>query len=265
MLETLLRHDRAIIASALCLLTVLAWLALLQGAGTGMSAAAMTTWQFPPPRVTPSIGAWNAAYWLTMLAMWWVMMVAMMVPSAAPMILLYARVARRSEARGHLAGTLVPTSFFAGGYLSCWLAFSMLAVGLQFALERAGLIDGMMMWSTTRSLTAGLLLAAGLYQISPLKNSCLGQCRSPAAFLARHWRGGRRGAFQLGLVHGLFCLGCCWALMLLLFAAGVMNLVWIAGLAILVLTEKLLPFGTQLAPLTAALLVGAALYAILIA
>ena len=117
MIETLLRHDRAIIASALCLLTALAWLALLQGAGTGMSAAAMTTWQFPPPRVTPSIGAWNAAYWLTMLAMWWVMMVAMMVPSAAPMILLYARVARRSEARGHVAGTLVPTSFFAGGYL----------------------------------------------------------------------------------------------------------------------------------------------------
>ena len=265
MIETLLRHDRAIIASALGLLTALAWLALLQGAGTGMSAAAMTTWQFPPPRVTPSTGAWNAAYWLTMLAMWWVMMVAMMVPSAAPMILLYARVTRNAPGQVSRDGALVPTAAFAAGYLGCWLGFSVLAVALQFALESAGLLDGMTMWSVNGWLTGALFLAAALYQLSPVKAACLHHCRSPAAFLARHRRPGYLGAFRLGLIHGAYCVGCCWALMLLLFAAGVMNIVWIAGLTILVLAEKLLPFGAQLAPLTAALLVGAALYAILIA
>ncbi len=263
MLETLLRHDRTIIASALALLTALAWLALLQGAGTGMSPAAMTTWQFPPPRLTPAPGVWDAGYWLIMLMMWWVMMVAMMIPSAAPMILLYARVARHGEPRGPVEGSLARTSVFAGGYLCCWLAFSMLAVGLQFGLERAGLIDGMMMWSTTRSLTAALLIAAGLYQLSPLKTACLSHCRSPAAFLARHHRPGARGAFRLGLLHGAYCVGCCWVLMLLLFAAGVMNLVWIAGLAVLILIEKLAPFGAALRrPLGALLLLAGAAIAV---
>jgi predicted metal-binding membrane protein len=264
LLETLLRHDRAIIASALALLTALAWLALLQGAGTGMNPAAMTTWQFPPPRVTLAPGAWSAGYALTMLAMWWVMMIAMMVPSAAPMILLYARVVRHAPGQSAPQDALGAAAAFAAGYLVCWLAFSMLAVGLQLALERAGLIDGMMMWSTTRSLTAALLLAAGLYQLSPLKSACLDHCRSPAAFLAQHRRPGKRGALHLGLVHGAYCVGCCWVLMLLLFAAGIMNLVWIAGLAILVLGEKLLPFGPRLARLTAGLLIAAGLYAILV-
>lgn len=246
MLETLLRHDRSIIAAGLALLTALAWLALLQGAGTGMSPAAMTTWQFPPPRVAPAPGVWDVAYWLTMLAMWWVMMIAMMVPSAAPMILLYARVARDAPGRTAADTALGPSAAFAAGYLACWLIFSVLAVGLQFALERGGLIDGMMMWSTARSLTAGLLLAAGLYQLSPLKSACLDHCRSPAGFLARHRRPGSRGAFRLGVVHGAYCVGCCWVLMLLLFAAGIMNLVWIVGLAALVLIEKLAPFGAAL-------------------
>ena len=135
----------------------------------------------------------------------------------------------------------------------------MLATSLQFALERAGLVHGMMMWSTERWLTAGLLFGAGLYQLSPLKMACLVQCRSPAEFLARHWRAGRLGAFRLGIVHGAYCLGCCWALMLLLFAAGIMNLVWIAGLAILVLLEKLAPFGDALTkPIAVLLLLGGA-------
>ena len=259
-LEALLRRERVIVCSALAILTLLAWLWVFVGAGTGMSTIAMTTWQFPPPRpamATP--GDWSPAYWLTMLLMWWVMMVAMMVPSAAPMILLYARVVRHGQTRGEIPGALAPTAAFAAGYLLCWLGFSAFVTALQFALERSGLVDGMMMWATDHRLTATLLIVAGLYQLSPLKKACLTQCRSPVEFLARNWRPGRSGAFRLGILHGAYCLGCCWALMLLLFAAGIMNLVWIAGLAILVLVEKLTPVGAALAkPLAALLIVGGA-------
>jgi predicted metal-binding membrane protein len=263
-LEALLRHERAIVAGALVLITVLAWAALLQGAGTGMSVAAMTTWSFPPPRVTPEPGAWDVGYWLTMLAMWWVMMVAMMLPSAAPMILLHARVAGAGPAQqAATPAALGSSAAFTTGYLACWLGFSALAVALQFALEGLGLLDGMSMWSVNRWLTGGLLIAAALYQLSPIKRTCLAHCRAPAAFLAQHRRPGERGAFRLGLIHGSYCLGCCWVLMLLLFAAGIMNLVWIVGLAALVLAEKLVPFGRRMAPITAGLLAAAGLYAIL--
>ncbi len=259
--ERIVRREQALIALALAGITGLAWVYVLTGAGTGMSTIAMTTWQFPPPRpALPMPGDWDAAYWLTMLLMWWVMMIAMMIPSAAPMILLYARVFRHGQARGQILAPLVPTAAFAAGYLACWLAFSAAATALQFALERLGHVDGMMMWSTDRWLTAGLLVSAGLFQLSPLKTACLAHCRTPAAFLSRHWRLGRAGAFRLGLVHGAYCLGCCWALMLLLFAAGIMNLVWIAGLAILVLIEKLSTFGARLVPLAGAALLCAGLY-----
>ncbi len=260
--ERSVRREQLLVGFGLASLTLLAWLYVLLGAGTGMSMLAMSTWQFPPPKPAMSMaGDWNAAYWLTMLAMWWVMMIAMMIPSAAPMILLYARVFRRGQSRGQISGTtLVPTAAFAAGYLACWLAFSVLATALQFALEQVGLVHGMLMRSTDRWLTAGLLIAAGVFQLSPLKATCLAHCRSPAEFLSRHWRAGRLGAFRLGIVHGAYCLGCCWALMLLLFAAGIMNLVWIAGLAVLVLIEKLAPFGARLSPAIAAALIAAGLY-----
>lgn len=259
-LLSLLSRERLIVGGALAILTALAWYWVLAGSGTGMSATDMSTWRFPPP--PPSMimpGPWSAAYWLTMLLMWWVMMIAMMVPSAAPMILLYARVVRHGPSGEAISAELAPTTMFAAGYLVCWLAFSALATTLQFALERSGLLDGMMMWSADRWLTAGLLATAGLYQLSPLKTACLAQCRSPATFLTHHWRPGPLGAFRMGIAHGAYCVGCCWALMLLLFAAGIMNLVWIAGLAILVLVEKLAPFGAVLSKLLAVLLlVGAA-------
>ncbi len=259
--ERIVRREQLLIGLGLAVLTGLAWLYVLAGAGTGMSTIAMSTWQFPPPRPTTMMsGDWNASYWLTMLVMWWVMMIAMMIPSAAPMILLYARVFRQGQARGQIPASLVPTGSFAAGYLACWLGFSVLATALQFALERSGLVHGMWMWSTSRWLTAGLLIAAGLFQLTPLKAACLEHCRSPAAFLSQHWRPGHLGAFRLGIVHGTYCLGCCWALMLLLFAAGIMNLVWIAGLTILVLIEKLAPFGAKLTRFTAVLLIGAGVY-----
>jgi predicted metal-binding membrane protein len=260
--ERIVRREQIFIGLGLTVVTVLAWLYVLFGAGTGMSTLAMTTWQFPPPKPAMSMaGEWTAAYWLTMLSMWWVMMIAMMIPSAAPMILLYARVFRHGQARGQIsASTIVPTAAFAGGYLACWLGFSVLTTALQFVLEQVGLVHGMLMWSTDRWLTAGLLVAAGLFQLSPLKATCLAHCRSPAEFLSRHWSKGRSGAFRLGIVHGAYCLGCCWALMLLLFAAGIMNLVWISGLAALVLIEKLAPFGARLSPFIAAALIAAGLY-----
>jgi predicted metal-binding membrane protein len=259
--ERIVRREQLLIGTGIAIIAALAWLYVLAGAGTGMSTLAMSTWRFPPPRpATMAIGDWSPGYWVTMLVMWWVMMIAMMIPSAAPAILLHARVVRHGQARGQIDDPLVPSAAFAAGYLAIWLAFSVLAVALQFALERLGLLHGMMMWSTSPLLTGGLLITAGLYQLTPHKTACLARCRSPSEFLTRHWQPGHAGAFRMGLAHGAFCLGCCWALMLLLFAAGIMNLVWIAGLAILVLLEKLAPFGVKVSRLTAALLIGVGLY-----
>ena len=246
-LERAIRRERAMLAIAIAVITLLAWVYLLGGAGTGMSAASMTTWRFPPAADTLFGPAdWTPSYVLMMTSMWFVMMVAMMLPSAAPMMMIYARVYAQGQRQGQIADGGVPTGIFATGYLLCWLAFSGVATALQYAFERAGLVDGMWMWSLSRNLTGGLLVLAGLYQFSPLKRACLNHCRSPASFLSQNWRPGRSGAFRLGLVHGAYCLGCCWVLMLLLFAGGVMNLVWLAGLSILVLLEKLAPFGARL-------------------
>jgi predicted metal-binding membrane protein len=175
--------------------------------------------------------------------MWWVMMIAMMSPSAAPAILLYARVHRHALAQGQDQGQLAPTGAFAAGYLLVWLSFSMLAAALYWAFERAGLVSTMTMGSQSRWLSAGVLIAAGLYQLSSFKNLCLSHCRAPAAFLSSHWRPGGLGAVCLGVLHGAYCVGCCWLLMALLFVGGVMNLIWIAALTLLVLIEKAFPAG----------------------
>lgn len=242
-LESLLRRDRWLTAAGLLSLCLLSWWFVLDGAGTGMSSLAMTTWEFPPPFYQGHADGWSWSYTLVMLGMWWVMMVAMMIPSAAPTILLYARVHRHHQPQ---AGA--PHIFlFLLGYLLAWLLFSVAATLLHAVLERSGLVHGMLMWSSNATLTGALLLLAGAWQLTPLKHACLIQCRGPAAWLSRHWRDGAGGALRMGLHHGLFCVGCCWSLMLLLFAGGVMNLVWIAGLAIIVLLEKLLPQGEWLA------------------
>ncbi|GAB5375826.1 MAG: DUF2182 domain-containing protein [Acuticoccus sp.] len=247
LVEKGLLRDRLIMVLGLLALTLLAWAYLLTGAGTGMSVRAMTTWSFPPPMRPAMAMAWSPAYWLIMFLMWWIMMIAMMTPSAAPMVLLHARVSRHQQARGRMAVAPVPTAAFFFGYLAAWAGFSALATVAQWSLERAGLVHGMLMWSSNRTLSAGLLLAAGIYQLSPWKRVCLEHCRSPAEYLSRHWRPGDLGAFRMGLTHGAYCLGCCWVLMALLFVGGTMNLVWIAGLGALVLGEKLLPFGSRLA------------------
>ena len=174
-----------------------------------------------------------------MFFMWWIMMVAMMLPSAAPMILVFATVNRKQRDRGH---PYVATSLFAVGYLATWAGFSLVAVFLQWGFERTGLFSPMLV-GTNVIFGAVLLLAAGGYQLTPIKHACLRLCRSPLAFLGTDWRRGARGALLMGLEHGAFCVGCCWFLMGLLFFGGVMNLYWIAGLALFVLFEKIVPAG----------------------
>jgi predicted metal-binding membrane protein len=256
-IESLLGRDRLVILIGLGTIVLLSWAYLLAGSGTGMSVRAMSTWRFPPDWGSAFMPAspWDAGYWLLMLLMWWVMMTAMMTPSAAPVILLYARVARQPRSKGESAPIMVPTASFATGYLAAWFAFSLAATVAQWLLERAGLMSQMLMWSTTARLSAALLVAAGAYQLSPLKNACLAQCRSPVAFITRHWRKGPWGALRMGAIHGAICVGCCGGLMVLLFAGGLMNLLWIAGLAVIVLVEKLLPGGRLVARLAGLALV----------
>jgi predicted metal-binding membrane protein len=250
-LERLLRRDRWLIGIALVATVGLCWAWLvpmardMYGPMTGRSAWMMTgTWDFPHQAL--------------LFAMWVVMMVGMMLPSAAPTLLLYAGVVHKSP---EAVSAPARVYAFAGGYLLVWTAFSLLATALQLLLRHWLLLSPMM---ETRNHVFGgaLLLLAGVYQFTPYKRSCLSSCRSPAAFIAQHWRRGISGAFRLGLDHGIYCLGCCWALMLLLFVGGVMNLWWIGLLTLLVLLEKLAPLGAQGGRLSGLLIIALGLWRI---
>jgi predicted metal-binding membrane protein len=190
--------------------------------------------------------------------MWIVMMVAMMLPSAAPAILVYEKVAQKAAREGR---ALAPTAFFAAGYLLAWALFSGGATAAQHLLERLALLSPGMV-ATSPAIGAGILVAAGLYQLTPWKDACLRRCRAPALFFAGRFRPGRVGALRMGLAHGAWCVGCCWALMALLFAGGVMNLLWIAALSLFVLLEKVAPFGRVGGRLGGAALVAAGLAAL---
>lgn len=184
-----------------------------------------------------STGPWTLGHAAVVTVMWIAMMAAMMLPSAVPVILLHATIIR-----GRGAGAGPAMACFALGYFAVWATFSLAAATLQFTLENAALLSPMMQ-TTSISLAGTVLIAAGAYQWTPLKQACLRQCRSPLEFVATYWRTGTSGAFFMGFRHGLYCLGCCWVLMLLLFVGGVMNLVWISGIALFVLAEKLIPAG----------------------
>ena len=237
-LERLLRHDRAVAAVALLSLAAIAWVSLLRmqpgmgGSAAGMGAA-MAGMSMPGPH------AWSALDLLALFVMWATMMVAMMLPSAAPMILLVATIHRRRRER---ASPAVPTAVFTAGYLVVWTGFSAAAALAQWGLHQAALLSPAMA-STSPVFSGTLLILAGVYQWLPVKSACLGRCRSPLGFLGSEWREGIAGTMVMGLRHGLFCLGCCWALMALLFVAGVMNPLWVAALAGLVLVEKIARWG----------------------
>ena len=185
--------------------------------------------------------------------MWAVMMVAMMTPAAGPMVLMFEAIHRRRAAAGRPA---VPTAIFVLGYLVVWTVYSVIAALAQGALHAAALLSPAMV-ATSPLLAGGLLIAAGVFQWTPLKRACLAACRSPLSFLMTGWREGRGGAFVMGLRHGLYCLGCCWALMALLFVAGVMNLLWVAAIAVTVLVEKVVPRGDLVGRLAGVALVAA--------
>lgn len=186
----------------------------------------------------PSNGeVFSLSNYLAMFLMWAVMMVAMMVPSALPMILFYSGAVKKAERDG---GNLAPLSIFVLGYIIIWTMFSAWAAFLQIFFQVMGVVNEMMV-GTRPLILGGFLVLAGLYQISPLKDTCLRFCQHPVMFITRHWKTGTGGALRMGLIHGGYCVGCCWALMILLFVGGVMNLLWVAALAIFVLLEKILP------------------------
>jgi len=180
----------------------------------------------------PMTAAWTPAQSGLMVMMWAVMMAAMMLPSAVPMVLAYDRF---DGASGDVRGG--STVVFIAGYVLVWTVFAVLATGLQWTLHNMALVDGMGE-STQSGLAGALLVGAGFFQFSPLKRRSLGACRTPMGFLMTEWQDGKAGALRMGIHHGLLCLGCCWALMILLFVLGVMNLVWVVVLAVFVLAEK---------------------------
>jgi predicted metal-binding membrane protein len=191
-------------------------------------------------------------YPLLLFIMWWTMMMAMMLPSAAPAILTFGSISRKFAEKGAPAA---PLAVFVAGYAAIWTCFAAAAVTLQLLLSQTIALS-MMMAVTSAALGGGLLVAAGLYQMSPLKSACLRKCQTPLMFFARNWQKGNLGALRMGLSHGLYCLGCCWVLMGLLFYGGVMELRWIVGLALYVAAEKLIPAGNRLSRFTGILLIG---------
>ena len=200
----------------------------------------------------PELGAWSAASLLPLFLMWAVMMLAMMLPSAAPMILTFASVARN---RRRADRPYVPVTVFAAGYVVIWCVFSAIIAVAQWLLHRAAVLSPEM--ASASALFAGvLLLVAGVFQFTPLKKRCLTHCRAPLEFIMTRWREGRRGAFGMGIEHGAFCAGCCWALMALLFVLGVMNILWIAVLTMVVALEKMFPRARWLSTATGLLLLG---------
>ena len=248
-LEAVLRRDRLVVAGALGVVVALAWgYVLWLAADMDMGGMDMSGFRMIPSGtglMAPATAPWKAIEFGFVFAMWAVMMVGMMVPSAAPMILMYARAGRHGKTVGK---PLAATGWFAAGYVLAWIGFSLAATVVQWAIERAALLDSQME-TGSKILGGAVLIAAGIYQWSPLKDVCLVQCQTPLQFLIRHggFRSDVSGCLLLGLRHGVYCVGCCWALMALLFVVGVMNVLWIALLSMLVLFEKWAPFGRWVA------------------
>ena len=220
------QRDQLLIISSLVVLVLLAWSYLV----------VLHLNMRDVPSMMSGIHPWTSGDFFMMFLMWAIMMVAMMVPSAMRSVLIYARIVAEGQSQHAL---IALTFVFVSGYLVIWTSFSVIATALQWAMEKAALLSPMMV-TTSSSLGAALLVAAGIYQLTPLKDNCLKHCQSPVMFMATHYQKGMRGAFRLGLTHGTYCLGCCWLLMSLLFVGGVMNLIWIFAISLFVLVEKLL-------------------------
>ncbi len=251
-IENFVKRDRLIVISGLVLVVALSWIYILYGAGMNMTIVEMMAKTDSGPSFLMQPAIWTTSYALLMFFMWWVMMIAMMIPSASPMILLFAAINRNQRKEGN---PFVSTGIFAFAYIIAWGGFSLLATGLQWSLEQVGLMSAVMV-STDRLFSGLVIIAAGIYQLSPQKHAFLNQCRTPFQFIANHWEKGSSGALRMGIKHGFYCLGCCWTVMALLFVGGIMNLFWIAGLAVYVLLEKTIPEGHRLGSLGGIGLIG---------
>lgn len=249
-LEAVLSRDRTVVLGGLIAISALAW------AYMGYLAWQMSEMAMPMDMAMPQMQTWGVIDLLLLFVMWAMMMVAMMVPTAAAMVLTFATVNRRRREQDQ---PYVPTTVFLSGYLVVWTGFSLVITFVQWGLHAAALLSPMMV-STSPILGGLLLLAAGIFQWTPLKYSCLNHCRSPIGFLMTDWQDGVRGAFMMGLKHGSYCTGCCWFLMALLFVAGVMNLLWVAAITVFVLIEKVVPHGDLVGRLAGGVLVVAGLF-----
>jgi len=258
-LEAVLRHDRLVVAAALGLLAALAWSYVVWlAADMNMGGMDMSGFRMIPSGMglmAPAVAPWSPMEFAFAFIMWSVMMIGMMTPSAAPMILIYARVGRQAAIEDK---PFAATGWFASGYLLAWTGFALLATAAQWGLDRAALLDSMMA-SASNVLGGIVLIAAGVYQWTPLKDLCLAKCQSPFLFIQQ--QGGFRrdiaGSCLLGLRHGAYCVGCCWVLMALLFVGGVMNVLWIAALAVLVMPEKIAAMGRVIARIAGVALIAA--------
>ena len=254
-LIAMLRRDRIVVAAALAVVALLAWAYVLwlsvhmAVASGGMASMDMGEASGP---LAPAFRVWAPADFAFMFVMWSVMMVGMMTPSVAPMVLLYAAAGRKAAESG---APFASTGWFFAGYIAVWIGFSALATCAQWALTCLALLTPMM--ATASTVFGGILLVVvGLYQWTPLKHTCLRACQAPIGFLMAHggFRNEPLGAIRLGITHGAYCLGCCFALMALLFVGGIMNLLWIAGLMILILLEKIVPAGPLIPRISGALI-----------
>ena len=248
-LEAALRRDRLIVTAGLLTLAGLAWAYIVREAALMPAHLGMAM-----PQATP----WSVGQAAGLVITWIVMMIAMMLPSVTPVILLFAGVTRRRRVQGVLAASV---SVFALGYLLAWTAYAILAALAQSLLHSAALLSPTMA-SSSALLGGGLLMLAGVYQWLPVKGACLSHCRSPLGFFTTEWREGVSGALVMGIRHGSYCVGCCWALMALLFVAGVMNLLWVVVIAGFVLAEKVAPNGRLVGRITGALLAGWGLWVV---
>ena len=260
-IERLLRHDRVIVAIAVMSLVAVAGAYTVLGVGMNMSAIDMTAMANSMAKPMVMTAQWQPVNWVLLFLMWWIMMVAMMTPSAVPLLMLFTAVKRQGQ-DGHRA--VGYTGFLLFGYLLTWALFSAVATVLQWGLQEVGVLSGPMMVIKSQIVAGGLMVLVGIYQFTAIKNACLTRCRAPAQFIAQHHSPGSTGALKLGMHHGVYCLGCCWALMALLFVGGVMNLYWIAGLTLYVLLEKGLPQGKYISRLAGGGLIVAGVYLVVL-
>jgi predicted metal-binding membrane protein len=230
-LALILKRDRFVVLMALVILCFLSWLYIIY-LYNQMYPMNMDAFLFAMPMTSN----WSWVDFVLLFLMWFVMMIAMMTPSVAPLVLIFTSINRK---RRQQQNPFVSSGYLLSGYFLVWAAFSLFATILQWLLQHVSLLNPEMI--TTSKILGGIIfILAGVFQFTPLKNTCLNTCRSPMGFIQQYWKDGKSGALRMGIQNGIYCLGCCWILMILLFVSGIMNILWIAIISLFVLVEKVL-------------------------